>query len=599
MKNDNMRSKKGFTLIELLIGLVLSIAVLAVAAKLFMSSGSITSLSNYFVRHEMQTRYTAEQINNAIKYTNALFTIPRSSFKVENLTESWSYLGVMDNVRIPEGLVEERENKKGVERIATALVYIKYLGNDTDIDQDKLNKIESSLDKSQDLIKNDDGYFLLTVLDYTYYDETLGYKVEYDLIFTTDTESYVSDAIKYTLKIIHKDKDGNVISEGRNLELETMLNGINLLQAVHQGSRDNPASAIAFHEDGFNVKLKKGSMHANIIFVLDVSTSMEWIVERDEKPTRGEESRIKILKDNVINFLNQFKAYENVYVGFVVFARMGEFLVQPIQASRLSDPSDVEAQTVFTYINNLPNRLSNYTNIGDGLRLAYSQFQSIADRHLNDGATNFLVLMTDGAANAWTTFTPSYYKNKYDSNNKYTTAKRNKINYEFPHKFPHKDDFDDFFWPVDNVGKLAQYLVSSNGQAYYVPKSSTMPKKSTETFTAIADDGKYTLGNSNNSKFSYSRPSNTDYSLDYLEYCAEKITNTDSFPKPILKYFSISKFQGADEQAQAIMDAFGIESSRKNEHVFSINDKASFLTSMTKLVSDIQTSSWLLDGPRV
>jgi hypothetical protein len=90
-----------------------------------------------------------------------------------------------------------------------------------------------------------------------------------------------------------------------------------------------------------------------------------------------------------------------------------------------------------------------------------------------------------------------------------------------------------------------------------------------------------------------------DYSLDYIDFCADKIINAATFKNPVLKYFSISRFQGHEEQADAILDAFEVESSRKQEHVFSIDDEQTFITSITKLASDIENAAWLLDGPRV
>ena len=122
MKTVRRYTKKGFTIIELLIALVLSIAVLAIAARLFVASGSINSLSSYFVRQETQTRHTAEQINNAIKYTNALFTIPQKSFTKANLTKSWSYLGIMEDVFVPYELMLQRNGTKRLTNIQTAQI---------------------------------------------------------------------------------------------------------------------------------------------------------------------------------------------------------------------------------------------------------------------------------------------------------------------------------------------------------------------------------------------------------------------------------------------------------------------------------------------
>jgi Mg-chelatase subunit ChlD len=594
-------TKSGFTVVELVITLALSALVLIICARLFFSAGSIASLTSYFNSQEVQTRYTAEMINNAIKYTNALFTIPKSSFTQDNLTESWSYLGVMDDVTIPKALIEEREGETVAEELGesfstTALVYIKYIGTTATVNE---TTVKASLSTDQTLLKNADGYFIQTVFDYEHYNVKLGYSTKYELVFNTtndeDSANVISDSIKYSLKVTYYDEDGNKVGTGTNIDLETMLNGLNLLQAVYQGSSGDPATAIAFHEDAFNVSVKKGAPLANIVFVLDLSGSMDSSISSSSSKTR-----IKALQENVTNFVKQFASYDTVYIGFVQFSNYGINAIMPKQASS-------SASTFYTYINGLNNKTDGGTNLGDGVRVAYSQFKYIENNHLNDGASNFLIIITDGYMNGWST---SYATSLAADVTNYNTTLTNYKNASkksvtlldtnLARNLVTVNDIGKFYWDESNTTGKPDCVVYCEGSTknFFLPnlESSLHSFNSSKTYSY-----NYTYKNiSYKYSFTYTQPTTTQlsgYAQSFMEFCADNF-KTATFAMPAVKLLNISNYSGSDEQSAAIMNAFSTTTNYTENYSYSINDEASFIDCVATLAADITTSAWLLDGPR-
>ncbi len=595
---------------ELLITLALSALVLVICARLFFSAGSISSLTGYFNSQEVQTRYTAEMINNAIKYTNALFTIPRSSFTEDNLTESWSYLGVMQNVKIPQALIEEKEGKTAAETLGdnfktTALVYIKYIGPAGGADE---AAITASLSSDQEMIKNSDGYFIRTIFDYEHFNEKLNYSTKYELVFNTtndeNSSNVISDSIKYSLKVTYHDKSGNIVGQGTDINLETMLNGINMLQAVYQGSAGDPATAIAFHEDGFNVSVKKGEPCANIIFVLDLSGSMDYMIS-----SKSSKTRIKALQENVTSFVKQFEGYERVYIGFVQFSNYGTNAKMPVNVK--ASKSDL-----YTYINGLDRKTGGGTNLGDGIRVAYSQFKYLEENKLNEGASNYLIIVTDGFMNGGSIAMPTELKTQVDAYNteanKYNSkVTSGKITLLDPNTFITLKDCSRFYWNESNTNGKPECVVycQDSTKLFFLPnKDSKLHSfNDSKTYSFNQKIAKTTYSYS----FTYTAPTadqlnkfvkNADgkyinFAQQFMEFCAEKI-KTASFAMPVVKLLNISSYDGSDEQSKAIMDAFKTSTNYTENYSYSINDEAAFVDCVATLAADITTSAWLLDGPR-
>lgn len=360
---------RGFTLIELMVALLLGAAIIAIGIKIFFAADTSYSLLKNDTAKAMESRQVAEHINNSIKFTNALFTIPKSSFKYSNLTYSWSYLGILDDATIPASVSatgSELTNQ-------SAIVYIKFVGDDQPTD---LNPQETAL-------HYDNGWFVQTVIGYSHEDPQTGLSLKYGLQFkpTNGGVDIAGRSIEYQFKSEYFDSDGNKVGDKTDIDLNSMLNGLNTQQVVYKGSNANPATAVAFHEGGFDLSVQVAQPKANIVMVLDTSGSMAYNIAGTR--TYGNE-RLNSMKTNAINFINAF-AYNTVTFGIVPFSTEGKSSLPINTGDNKADLIDA--------VNALGANGS--TNLGDGLRQAYYKFKDMPDKT----AENFLLIVTDGEYN--------------------------------------------------------------------------------------------------------------------------------------------------------------------------------------------------------
>ncbi|MEG0894573.1 MAG: prepilin-type N-terminal cleavage/methylation domain-containing protein, partial [Oscillospiraceae bacterium] len=305
-----LKCQKGFTLVELIVAIVLAGIVAIIATRLMLSPRFIGVDKKMDIKS--QGRYVSETIDNAIKYTNAVFTIPRDSFVDTNLTATWSYIGVKENVLIP------KEMNDGVDGLkAKALVHIRSVGSTEPLDTD--------LDENQTKINNGtDGWFIQTILGFEHtenIDKNTKYDVKYNFTVKPSTGSktgVASNSIIYGLDIFYQDgtqKVGNSL-----VDIGTEINSINALQVVYQGSPINPAVAFSFHEEAYKVNQDLTKItKANIMFVLDDSGSMADQVYNPE--TGIWKTRLDILKANSKSFIEEFANLKtpDVRIGTVQF----------------------------------------------------------------------------------------------------------------------------------------------------------------------------------------------------------------------------------------------------------------------------------------
>ena len=358
MKKIN--NDKGFTLIELIIAISLMSVVGLVAMRLMFASVNIGTDARIDIKE--QGRYVTETIDNAIKYTNAVFTIPRDSFVDEKLTATWSYLGIKPGVTVPAAITDD-----GVEIInAKALVHIQSVGSNA----------PTSLKDNQRAIQNDDGWFLETILGY-----------EHDV----DNGDGTKYTLKYALKAYYQD-GGNKVGDNL-IDVSTEINSINALQVVYQGSALNPAVAFAFHEEAYKVDADITKVtKANIVFVFDTSGSMGYSVSGSSK------KRMDLLKENSKTFIEEFTNINSteVRISGVTFSRYGTNLLE------LSSDGAIAKQGNTTLTSKIDNMTANGgTNLGDGIRMAYHQFKKFYSTLTNEEDKNtptFLLLVSDGDA---------------------------------------------------------------------------------------------------------------------------------------------------------------------------------------------------------
>jgi prepilin-type N-terminal cleavage/methylation domain-containing protein len=362
-------SNRGFTLIELMVAALLCAAVIAIGIKIFYAADTSYGLLKNDTEKAMNSRQVAEHINNSIKFTNALFTIPKSSFNYSNLTYSWSYLGILDDATIPASVSatgSELTNQ-------SAIVYIKFVGDDQPTD---LNPQETAL-------HYDNGWFVQSVIGYSHEDPQTGLYLKYGLQFdpTNDGVDIAGSSIEYQFKSEYYDSDGSKVGDKTDINLNSMLNGLNTQQVVYKGSNENPATAIAFHEGGFDLDVQVAQPKANIVMVLDTSGSMAYNIAGTR--TNGNE-RLNSMKMNAINFINAF-AYNTVTFGIVPFSYEGN--------SALANNTGDNKADLIAAVNAL--NADGSTNLGDGLRQAYYKFIDMPDQT----AENFLLIITDGEYN--------------------------------------------------------------------------------------------------------------------------------------------------------------------------------------------------------
>ena len=376
-----LKKKKGFSLVELCIVLVvmsliatLSVSLLSVSVRGFNASRQMMDVT-------MQDADFASRICSAVRESGTAFTIPEQSFTEDKLTAGWNYLGLMHGVDIP---AEMSRTGRAVED-ADALVYIEYAGDTP----------PATLPQNSVLLHTADGYFIQTIIGHSYTDVS-GVVHDYSLVFSpTDPSNRAAQTLSYSFSSTTS-RDGVETAGGNSIE--TLLEAVNAIQVVYQGSAVNPATAIAFRSD-FLPTLSANSVSSNqvrgtVIMVLDVSSSMT--------ATNGSESRISTLKSTARSFVeelsknNELNILITIFAGFANKSTDFDTRICPNPCTTLANAFE-ERDRLMATIDSI--KTSQYTNLGDGLRVVYHEL----NRHpevANDPI--FLLVLTDGEVNTST-----------------------------------------------------------------------------------------------------------------------------------------------------------------------------------------------------
>ncbi|MEG1027358.1 MAG: prepilin-type N-terminal cleavage/methylation domain-containing protein [Oscillospiraceae bacterium] len=594
-----LKCQKGFTLVELIVAIVLAGIVAIIATRLMLSPRFIGVDKKMDIKS--QGRYVSETIDNAIKYTNAVFTIPRDSFVDTNLTATWSYIGVKENVLIP------KEMNDGVDGLkAKALVHIRSVGSTEPLDTD--------LDENQTKINNGtDGWFIQTILGFEHtenIDKNTKYDVKYNFTVKPSTGSktgVASNSIIYGLDIFYQDgtqKVGNSL-----VDIGTEINSINALQVVYQGSPINPAVAFSFHEEAYKVNQDLTKItKANIMFVLDDTGSMlncptgyhdpyNPVIfpdyNRDGKcDICNEISREAILKKNSKSFIEEFTKLDsqNVRIGEISFDNIAQLMVG------LKDKNSIASASNTTLSNNIDNLdMGGQTNIGDGLRLAYFNFKdyynSLSDPKSKEIPT-FVVLVTDGEANTVT------YKSKYFKDIDKSIANSGWCSHHNKyHTYLDNMTDSNFAWHDKIIGTNQLENLTNNYFFYlHFPKPNEVTNCICPSVPFYVDryfqDEMSTSDQNNNTVLQRSR------GLDYMSFSADKFKNTTDFPKPTLYLINVVSTKGElNDQSKELMDAFGQTDYEK--YIYDATTDKTFADAISEIVSDIKVSASLLDGPKL
>lgn len=381
MKKLFRSRRKGFTLLELCLALVLLTPVLFLASNLLhLSSSAVVGTEQKTVVARQDAEMVA-QLNETVRETAVAFTIPKFSFMQQNLTTGWDYFGLMEGVHIPAAASRTGKELNNVR----AVVYVEYAGP----------SVPGYVPDTANLLNTPDGYFIQHVLSHDFKDVN-GIDHTYSLEFLpTDPTQKAAQSITYDFRVDVTNADGDAVGDGKDMEIKTMLTSLNALQVVYQGSRSNPAVAIAFRSDFLPThstsQLATERPTATVTMVLDLSGSMT--------QSFGSGTRVSALKETAIKFVEKLSANDQINVVLIPFATISpdstnyERRQLPTKyyfnASRDKDALIRQIQSLSA---------NGSTNVGDGLRHAHYQLKQMEHFGVKMGK-QFLILMTDGEMN--------------------------------------------------------------------------------------------------------------------------------------------------------------------------------------------------------
>ena len=88
------KNKRGLTLVEIILAVTLLTTVLSLAFSMLLGSLRAQNTGMEEASLQSSARIVSEMVNQVVRYSSAVFTIPKSSFREDNLTEGWDYIGL-------------------------------------------------------------------------------------------------------------------------------------------------------------------------------------------------------------------------------------------------------------------------------------------------------------------------------------------------------------------------------------------------------------------------------------------------------------------------------------------------------------------------
>lgn len=336
-------NKKGITLVELLIalGFVSLVVVLAFSLLRFTRKAYTVGSDEFELQSNM--RITVEKVNDMVRYSTAVFTIPKSSFREDNLTEGWDYFGVM--------------NKDG----ETFIVNYKY------------NRSTKTHDTIM-ILPPKEGFI---------------YNTTFDKINPHD----VDNLLKFTIEALSSDQLDEHGNPVKKHVIVSELEGLNALQLIDNGTAINPAVAIAYRGDD-----RDNSVVGHVAMVLDTSGSMA----KKLNGYTGTPTRISILQDEAKNLVNAFAQENNIDISLVPFATSANSPL-PFRNARLETSqllNDIDGFTAVGGTNTGDGLRRAYHNLKDhNATVPYNVDASNYVIVLVDGVTTFASVTSDSNRN--------------------------------------------------------------------------------------------------------------------------------------------------------------------------------------------------------
>jgi hypothetical protein len=307
-----------------------------------------TSSKEYDV--QSGARLAASTAINKIRYSKTIFTIPKSSFRPDNLSVNWDYFGVEDVV---------------LEDGSPASQIVQYTWNTTNKVHDKTVLVQPRSDIQYDL----------------------SFKKE----FSIDAEGKLSESKLMSYNVVShvKSADQSAPDYKGYVEIHGEAVANNALQVIEGTTDVDVATAIAYRNED-----KPLSFVAHIAMILDNSGSM---TDRMGSTTR--EAAMKYAAEEMIN---KIAAYDNIAISLIPFSysanNPGSFFRPSLEGANLKNQ-----------IRNLT--MDGPTNTGDAIRRAYYQLLEQGKRVAPAIPANYVILVVDGDTTACTV-SPAWTEDK-------------------------------------------------------------------------------------------------------------------------------------------------------------------------------------------
>lgn len=394
-----LKKLRGMTAVELVLALLLTAMVAGIAVQVLRSSADGLHFTMDEAKLQSDARIFAAEVNNNVRYATATFTIPKSSFRADNLTPDWNYMGVMDNVAVPA------ERSHTGESFVASKALVNILAQD-----------EEGNPKQQpedNLISVAGGTFVQRILGYSYTDPDTGREIEYDIVFDKENPEKADQKVKYSLRTTLK-MPGT--PERDYLSYDTALETLNSLQIIHKGSDSNPSVAIAYRHG------EKSVTTALVSMILDTSGSMKWNMAGIDTNIVAQQ-RITILKNTANNFVDGLAASENVNIGLFPFGSVFKpeiygTKIEDLTATKVFKSSKNDTALLHSRINGL-NAVGG-TNTGDSIRFAYYRAKEYQEAlGPTQKCLHYFIILIDGETNGWSVHHKSNSTNYYTKDGAY------------------------------------------------------------------------------------------------------------------------------------------------------------------------------------
>ena len=350
MKHAFYKKKKGVTLIELIIAISLLGLIGTTAFSLIFYGVRVVNKSNEEVDTQHGTRMVLYETSDIIRYASAVFTIPKSSFRADNLDSGWNYVGIIENE------IQPAQN-----------------GNPAVI-----------------------GH---KIVNYTYnkttntHDETVLFSgqpgITFTFVFNKVNPHNVDSLLQFTIEGF---PEGSVDEYGipnATLSVTTEVEARNSLQVIDLATAGNPAYAIAYRDDE-----RQKSVVGHISMVLDTSGSMTYDMagRTPQEWYYNPPSRNSILKTEANRMIEAYDQEDNIAMRLVTIAT----------SANTTGGTSIPFYNSNTNAANLKSRINALdavggTNTGDGLRRAYWALKT-HNSTVPAGvvAKNYLIILVDG-----------------------------------------------------------------------------------------------------------------------------------------------------------------------------------------------------------